>query len=121
MLSHRKGSRPGPKARMTLVGPALAIVITACGPSGPATRGELCEAYRSYESTASAWHPFSNSGVFRALRNLGDVASRYQDSGSVRAAGPELKRLGSGQSFSIMEVEFTAAPIAAECRLGTAP
>lgn len=122
MFSYKIGSPPRGAGRRALTLALCSVVaISACAPSGPSTRGELCDAYKSFQSDMTAWHPISNSGVFRSLRNLGDVASRYETNQSVKAVGPKLAEMGSGRSFSIMEVQFTASPIATECMTTTSP
>jgi hypothetical protein len=122
MFSSKIGS-PARGARHPALTLALisVVALSACAPSGPASRSELCDAYKTFQSESQAWHPISNSGVFRSLRNLGDVAVRYEANQSVKAAGPELKRMGSADSFSLMEAQFTAAPIAAECLRTSSP
>ncbi len=95
---------------------ALLPLAAGCAGSGPTDRKELCAAYKHFRSEYGGFHPLSNKGVFDSLRDLGDVASRYQGDASIRAAGPRLKKMGESDSFNMLDVVTTTAPIAAECR-----
>lgn len=94
----------------------LLPLAAGCADSGPTDHRDLCAAYKDFRSEYGGFHPLSNKDVFDSLRDLGDVASRYQSDASIREAGPRLKEMGESDSFNMAEVETTTAPIAAECR-----
>jgi hypothetical protein len=94
---------------------AVLPLAAGCADTGPTGHKELCSAYKHFRSEYSGWHPLSNKGVFTSLRDLGDVASRYEGDASIQAAGPRLKKMGESDSFNMLEVETTTSPIAAEC------
>jgi hypothetical protein len=97
---------------------AIVLAVGACSPGGPATRKDLCSAYSDYQTELYRPHILSNSGIFRSLRHLGDVASRYETQSAIQQAGPRLKQMGKAHSFSPGEAALVAAPIYMECQNG---
>ena len=96
-----------------------ALLLAACA-AEPATREDLCTAYHEYQRELLEPHFLSNKSVFRSLRRLGDVASRYEDDAQIQKAGPNLKKMGESDSFYVGEATRALLPVMALCGPGPA-
>ncbi len=72
---------------------AAAMIVVACGASGPSTADQVCDEFRDLANEMSEIQVFGDNAVFNAADDLGDVAARFEASAAVMADGESLNAI----------------------------
>jgi hypothetical protein len=94
----------------------LATVLTACGSAeGPSTRAELCDGYDALSDEMRDVNGLFDNAIFSAAGDLGRIAQRYDDNGTVQTAGEQLVQISDSDETSFDELMTAVVGIQGEC------
>jgi hypothetical protein len=92
----------------------LAVALAGCA-TEPSTKQDVCASFDELSEQIPQGNGFIGNPLFNRVKDLADVASRYEGEPDLSGDAADLKQIGESDSTTILEIMNATDDIAQLC------